>query len=89
MAQHGWQDPSKWSPQMVTKASETSGTERKVQRELAVVGVVGHNYLDTVLGKFGLRKAMRIFGWGSRFIHNSRNPSKKIEGALTTDEVLA
>ena len=82
-------DPSKWPPQIVTKASEMSNAERKVQRELSVVGVEDKNYLDTILSKFGLRKALRIFGWVSRFIHNSRNPSKEIDGAMTTDEVLA
>ena len=80
--------PSKWPPQIVTKASEMSDGERKVQRELSVVGVEVSNYFDTILSKFGLRKAMRIFGWVSRFIHNSRNPSKRIVGAMTTDEVL-
>ena len=82
-------DLSKWPPQIVTKASEMSDAERKVQRELSVVGVEDRNYLDTILSKFGLRKALRIFGWVSRFIHNSRNPSKKIDGAMTTAEVLA
>ena len=80
--------PSKWPPQIVTKASEISDGERKVQRELSVVGVEVSNYFDTILSKFGLGKAIRIFGWVSRFIHNSRNPSKKIDGAMTTDEVL-
>ena len=82
-------DPSKWLPQIMTKASEMSDTERKVQRELSVVGVKNRNDLDTMLGKFTLHKALRIFGWVSWFIHNSRNPSKKIDGAMTTDEVLA
>ena len=54
-----------------------------------MVGVEVSNYFDTILSKFGLRKAMRIFGWVSRFIHNSRNAFKKIDGAKTTDEVLA
>ena len=54
-----------------------------------MVGVEDRNYLNTILNKFGLHKALRIFGWVSRFIHNSRNPSKKIDGAMTTIEVLA
>ena len=82
-------DPSKWPPQIVTKASEMSDGERKVQRELSVVGGEVNNYFDTILSKFGLLEAMRIFGWVSQFIHNSQNPSKKIDGAMTTDEVLA
>jgi hypothetical protein len=53
-----------------------------------MVGVERSEHLDALLVKFGLRKALRIPGWVSRFIHNSRNPSKKIDGAMTTDEVL-
>ena len=82
-------DSSKWPPQFATNASEISDGERKVQQELSVVGVEVSNYLDTILSKFGLRKATRFFGWVSRFIHHSRNPSKKTDGAMTTDEVLA
>ena len=81
-------DPNKWPPRIVTKASEKSDAERKVQRELSAVGVEGNDYLDATLSKFGLRKGMRIFGWVSRFIHNSRNPSEKISGALTAAEIL-
>ena len=74
----------------MTNASEISDGERKVQRKLSVVaGVEVSNYLDTILSKFSLRKATRFFGWVSRFIHHSRNPSKKMDGAMTTDEVLA
>ena len=40
-------DPSKWPPQIVTTASEMSDAEKKVQRELSVVGVKDRNYLDT------------------------------------------
>ena len=58
-------EPDKWPPQIVTKASEQSDAERKIQRELSVVGVEGRNYLDTILSKFGLPKAMRVFGWVS------------------------
>jgi hypothetical protein len=81
-------DPSKWPPEIVTKANDVSDAERKVQRELSMVGVEGSEHLDALLVKFGLRKALRISGWVSRFIHNSQNPSKKIDGAMTTDEVL-
>ena len=54
-------DPGKWPPQIVTKASEMSDGDRKVQRELSVVGVEVSNYFDTILSKFSLRQAMRIF----------------------------
>ena len=76
-------------PTCLAQASEQSDVEREVQRELCVVGVEGSNNLDTILNKFGLRKAMRVFGWVSRFIHNSRNPSEKINLALTTNKIAA
>ena len=74
-------DPDKWPPGI---ASEQSNAERKVQRELSVVG--GINYLDTILS---LRKAMRVFGWVLLFTHKSRSPSETISGSLTTDEIAA
>ncbi len=79
----------RWPPNLVTKASETSEAERKVRRELFVVGVERENSLiDRVLEKFDLRKALRILGWISRFAHNCRHPSEKITGAMTTNEIL-
>ena len=32
---------------------------------------------------------MRIDAWISRFLHNSRHPSKKVQGPLTTPEIAA
>jgi hypothetical protein len=50
-----------WSPNLVTKPSETSEAERKVQRELFAVGVERANSLvDRVLEKFDLCKALRV-----------------------------
>jgi hypothetical protein len=40
-----------------------------------------------ILEKFGLSKAMRICTWVSLFMHNSRHPSSKIWGPLTTTEI--
>ena len=62
---------------------------KKVQRELFAFGVEGSDDLDAVLDRFGLRKAMRVCAWISKFTHNSRHPSAKIEGALTTEEIAA
>ena len=80
-------DQQQWPPQIVTKASPQSTEERKVQRELFAAVVEVNNDFDRVLDKFGLRKAMRIGAWISRFTHNSRNPSNKIQGPLTTNEL--
>ena len=73
-------DPSQWPA--VTEAVDDSNAEKKVQRELFALGVEANDDFDTVLGKFGLRKAMRICAWISRFNHNSRHPSENIIGLL-------
>ena len=71
----------------MTKATDDSNAEKKVQRELFALGVEANNDFDTVLEKFGLRKAMRICAWISRFNHNACHPSEKIIGSLTTEEI--
>ena len=71
----------------MTKATDDSNAEKKVQRELFALGVEANNDFDTVLEKFGLRKAMRICAWISRFNYNSCHPSEKIIGSLTTEEI--
>ena len=68
-------DPSQWPPEIVTEPSPESTAERKVQQELFTVAVEGSNDFDILLERFGLRKAMRIDAWISRFLHNSRHPS--------------
>ena len=70
-------------------AVNLAGAERKVQQELSMVGVEDCDSLNNILDKFGLRKALRICGWVSRFIQCFRNPSEKISRLLTTDEILA
>ena len=71
----------------MTKATDDSNAEKKVQRELFALGVEANNDFDTVLEKFGLRKAMRICAWISRFNHNFCHSSEKIIGSLTTEEI--
>ena len=71
----------------MTEPSPESAAERKVQQELFAVGVEGSNDFDAVLEKFGLRKALRIGAWISRFLHNSQNPSNKATGPLNTAEI--
>ena len=82
-------DPSQWPAEIRTQPTDESKAGRKVQRELFAFGVEGSDDLDAVLDKSGLRKAMRVCAWISRFTHNSRHPSAKIEGALTTEEIAA
>jgi len=82
-------DPSQWPPNIVTEPSPESTAERKVQQEPFAVGVEGSNDFDILLERFGLRKAMRIGAWISRFLHNSRHPSNKVQGPLTTPEIAA
>ena len=59
-------DPNKWPPQIVTKASDTSDAEKKIKQELSTVGVEENHFLDTILNRYGLQKALRILGWVSR-----------------------
>ncbi len=80
-------DESKWPPEIVTKASVTSEVE-KVLRELSAVSIETTPFLETVLDKFDLCKALRIFVWVTHFINNCRNTPTKITGAVTTDEVM-
>ena len=80
-------DPSQWPADIVTKATDDSNAEKKVQRELFALSVEANDDFDTGLEKFGLRKAMRICAWILRFNHNSRHPSEKIIGPLTTKEI--
>ena len=75
-------DPSLWPADIVTKATDNSNTE-KVQRELFALDFEANDDFDTLLEKFGLRKAMGICTWISRFNHISRHPSEKIIGPLT------
>ena len=44
--------------------------------------------LDGILGKFELRKAMRVAGWVMRFIGSCRSREREcINGPLTTQEI--
>ena len=75
-------DPSLWPADIVTKATDNSNAE-KVQRELFALDFEANDDFDTLLEKFGLRKAMGNCTWISRFNHISRHPSEKIIGPLT------
>ena len=78
-----------WSPNLVTKPSETSEAERKVQRELFAVGVERANSLvDRVLEKFDLCKALRVMCYVARFINNCRPSAEKLTGEISTEEYV-
>ena len=75
-------DPSLWPADIVTRATDNSNAE-KVQRELFALDFEANDDFDTLLEKFGLRKAMEICTWISRFNYIFRHPSEKIIGRLT------
>jgi len=77
--------PDRWPPKIVTSASPSSESEEKVQQELFAAAVEVDDCFDQMLKKLGLRKARRICAWVLRFIHNSRHPSDKKTGPLTTE----
>ena len=54
---HWLSDEIKWPPEIVTKASVTSEVE-KVLRELSAVSIETTPFLETVLDKFDLCKAL-------------------------------
>ena len=80
-------NPQEWPPNIVTQPSPESRGELKVQRELFAGAVEVRDDFYLILEKFGLSKAMRICAWVSRFMHNSRHPSSKVRGPLTTTEI--
>ena len=51
------------------------------------MGVQGKIDLEVVLEKFDLRIALRIGTWLTRFLSNSRVPSNKAKGPLSSAEV--
>ena len=80
-------NPQEWPPNIVTQPSPESRGELQVQRELFAGAVEVRDDFYLILEKFVLSKAMRICVWVSRFMHNSRHPSSKIWGPLTTTEI--
>ena len=78
-----------WPPNLVTRLSESSETERKVQREVFAVGVEKENGpVDRVLEKFDLCKALRVMCYVRRFINNCQPSTKKMTGEISTEEYV-
>ena len=71
----------------MTRATDDSNAEKKVQRELFALGVEANDDFDIVLKMFGLHKAMRICAWIWRVNHDSRHSCEKIIGPLTIKEI--
>ena len=83
-------DPNQWPPDIVTQDTSESKAETKtiITKDLFSGAVfLWKDDLDSILDKFGLRKAVRICAWISRFVHTSRNPKNKISGPLNAEEL--
>ena len=75
-----------WPTNHVTKESPESAAEAKVIKEvLAVVSVDELDEFDNLLGKFNLKKSLRVFAWISRFVRSCRGD--KSVGPLITAEL--
>ena len=81
-------DRENWPSDIVTSSTPQSQAEAKVTREIFAVSHVVTDEFDTLLEKFALWKALRVCGWISRFVNNSRKPNKeRTKGPLTTEEI--
>ena len=80
-------DPTRWPPDIITEPCQETRAERKVTKELYACAIDVRDEFDGVLEKFDLSKATRVCAWISRFTYNSRHPTNKISGPLTTDEI--
>ena len=81
-------DREKWPSDIVTSSNPQSQAEAKVTREIFAVAHVVTDEFDALLEKFALWKALRVCGWISRFVNNSRKPNKeRTKGPLTTEEI--
>ena len=82
-------DPARWPPDISTEPCQETRAERKATKALFAGAVDVRDEFYGVLEKFGLRKAMRVCAWISRFTHNSRHPTNKISGPLNAEEIAA
>ncbi|CAB4034382.1 Hypothetical predicted protein, partial [Paramuricea clavata] len=91
--QHGpeWlSDQARWPPKVVPVVSSEAKEEEKasVRVMVAVNQPVVENVFDKLLGKYPLRKTLRICAWVNRFVRNCRNESNKREsGPIKTHEI--
>ena len=91
--QHGpeWlSDQARWPPEVVPVVSSEAKEEEKasVRVMVAVNQPVAENVFDKLLGKYPLRKTLRICAWVNRFVRNCRNESNKREsGPIKTHEI--
>jgi hypothetical protein len=91
--QHGpeWlSDQARWPPEVVPVVSSEAMEEEKasVRVMVAVNQPVAENVFDKLLGKYPLRKTLRICAWVNRFVRNCRNENHKREsGPIKTHEI--
>ena len=64
--------PESWPADIVTTPTKESQTEAKIIREVLGVTVKTDDYLDLVMRKYDLWKAIRICSWVARFTRNCR-----------------
>ena len=72
----------------MTNSTPESQAEAKVTRGVFAGARDVTDEFDMLLEKFALLKVLRICGWISRFVYNSRKPKEeRTKGPLTTEEI--
>ncbi|CAB4021136.1 Hypothetical predicted protein, partial [Paramuricea clavata] len=84
----GWlSEPAKWPEQLQIKPSEKSEFESRMVKEVMKVTIPKEaDFIDSLLEKFQLLKAVRVLAWVKRFIDNLVY-GKKVNGPLATEEM--
>ena len=83
-------DQARWPPEVVpTVSSEVKEEEKASVPMMVAVNQPGaENVFDELLGKYQLRKTLRICVWVDRFVRNCRNKSDKRDlGPIKTHEI--
>ena len=81
-------DRERWPSDIVTNSTPESQAEAKVTREVFAGARDVTDEFDMLLEKFALWKVLRICGWISRFVYNSRKPKEeRTKGPLTTEKI--
>ena len=81
--------PSAWPVDITTTATAETLAEAKTVREIFKLATDQElDGFDALLNKYGLWRVLRIGGWVTRFVHNTRClPREKKTGPLTTEEL--
>lgn len=86
------EDPSKWPPKRVLEATREVKEELKPAKNLQALTTVKQpiipDSMEELLGKFSLRKVLRICAWINRFVNNcKRSCENRKTGPLTSREI--